>query len=99
VYLITKRFILIVSKKVLKMIKPKKNNPSKLQDVNNDNASRLKNCKFVPKPTLYSSIIQTESKLKNITLSHLEPKPNTVKVCTKCVQVYIQLFVTVFFFF
>jgi len=75
------------------MIKSKKNNnPSKLQDDNNDNAARLKNCKFVPKPTLYSSIVQTESKLKNITLSRLEPKPNTVKVCTMCVQVYIQLY-------
>lgn len=80
------------------MIKPKKNNnPSKLQD-NNDNAAGLKNCKFVPKPTLYSSIVQTESKLKNITLSRLEPKPNTIKVCTMCVQVYIQLVVTVFLF-
>jgi len=81
------------------MIKPKKNNnPSKLQDDNDDNAARLKNSKFLPKPTLYSSIVQTESKLKNITLSRLEPKPNTVKVCTMCVQVYIQPFVTVFFF-
>ncbi|KAF0766263.1 Uncharacterized protein FWK35_00009063 [Aphis craccivora] len=62
------------------MIKPKKNNnPSKLQDDNDDNAARLKNSKFLPKPTLYSSIVQTESKLKNITLSRLEPKPNTVK--------------------
>ncbi|XP_026819986.1 uncharacterized protein LOC113558682 [Rhopalosiphum maidis] len=63
------------------MIKPKKNNnPSKNQADDNDNASHLKNnCKYVPKPTLYSSIVQTESKLRNITLSHLEPKPNTIK--------------------
>lgn len=75
------------------MFNPKKNNnPSKLQDDNNDNAARLKNCKFVPKPTLYSSIVQTESKLKNITLSRLEPKPNTVKVCTMCVHVCTQLY-------
>ncbi|XP_025195474.1 uncharacterized protein LOC112594734 [Melanaphis sacchari] len=63
------------------MNKPKTNNKlSKKQDDNNENACRRKNCRYVvPKPTLYSSIIQTEAKLRNITHSRLEPKPNTVK--------------------
>lgn len=62
------------------MMKPKKNdNPSKKREDDHDNAACLKTCRFVPKPTLYSSIIQTESKLRNISLSRLEPKPNTIK--------------------
>jgi len=63
------------------MLKPKKNNnPSKKRVDDNDNAARPTTCRYEPKPTLYSSIIQTESKLRNISLSRLEPKPNTVKV-------------------
>jgi len=63
------------------MLKPKKNNnPLKKRDDDNDNAARPKPCRYEAKPTLYSSIIQTESKLRNISLSRLEPKPNTIKV-------------------
>ncbi|XP_015366774.1 PREDICTED: uncharacterized protein LOC107163731 [Diuraphis noxia] len=58
------------------MFKPKKNNnPSKKRD----NDAPPKTCEYEPKPTLYSSVIQTESKLRNISLSRLEPKPNTIK--------------------
>ncbi|CAI6350679.1 unnamed protein product [Macrosiphum euphorbiae] len=62
------------------MLKPKKNiNTSKKRDDDNDNVARPTTSRYEPKPTLYSSIIQTESKLRNISLSRLEPKPNTIK--------------------
>lgn len=35
---------------------------------------------YVAKPTLYSSIVETEYKLRQISLSSLEPKPITNKV-------------------
>jgi len=65
------------------MLKPKKNNNTskKLDDVH-DNDALPNTCKYKPKPTLYSSVIQTESKLRNISLSHLKPKQNTIKVRT-----------------
>ncbi|KAL5240372.1 hypothetical protein ACI65C_007782 [Semiaphis heraclei] len=62
------------------MLKSKKNNnPSKKQDDHYDNDALPKTSRYEPKPTLYSSVIQTESKLRNISLSRLEPKPNTIK--------------------
>jgi len=59
------------------MIKSKKNNPLKKQDDDKNDAAAHRH---VPKPTLYSSIIQTEMKLRNISLPRLESKPNTIKV-------------------
>lgn len=38
---------------------------------------------YVPKPTLYSSVVETERKLRQISLGCLDPKPagTTNKVC------------------
>jgi len=80
-HLVTKHLKLFVFIYFLKMLKPKKNNnPSKKRDGDNDNAAHPKPCKFESKPTLYSSVIQTELKLRNISLSRLEPKTNSIKV-------------------
>lgn len=47
-----------------------------------DTADCHKNTDSITKPTLYSSIIQTEAKLKQISLTRLEPKQVTNKVST-----------------
>lgn len=39
-----------------------------------------KKSEHISNPTLYSSIVETEFKLRNISLSHLEPKSKTKKV-------------------
>lgn len=68
---------LIKKKKKLKMNKPKSNNNvSKKQD----DCGHYKKHEHVANPTLYSSIIQTESKLRNISLSHLKPNSIPKKV-------------------
>lgn len=59
------------------MSKPKKSSNLSKQP---DSVGHHKIPEHVVTPTLYSSIIQTESKLRNISLSHLEPKPITKKV-------------------
>lgn len=50
-----------------------------------DDAACDKRSDFIAKPTLYSSIIQTEFKLRNISRSRLEPKSiaNNVTMCLK----------------
>lgn len=59
------------------MNKPKNNNNrSKKQNDNVDHKSD----EFLIKPSLYSTIIETESKLKHVSLSCLESKPVINKV-------------------
>lgn len=59
--------------------------PASVQKMNNrgkcgDVVPKTRNDGCVPKPTLYSSIVQTETQLRHISLSCAEPKPTTIKV-------------------
>lgn len=61
------------------MNKPKTKTTVNLTKKQEDSAEHNSH-KYVAKPTLYSSIVETEFKMRQISLSSLEQKPITNKV-------------------